>query len=1008
MVFPIDTGRALIEIPILAGTTLLETLDTSWSTGGTITVTEVTDPNTVNGGYHINQDGSIVYTAPLDVSIRQDSVQLRICDGNNICKEIIVVYIIELPIAPVIIDPCNCLANESAPDAKDGQFSEYIKITSFENESWWIVNSNGFYKKPAGVFPPASGGVRYPQTAYQTGDKLTEIATALGRSEYALQGIHVDGIGYTILVTNGRDTLTIGQKCNYDASCRFSVTTSPDGTPGEPIKDTCAQNLIIGTNSIKQIDSLLCCDDKTTFVDDGALDGLYKDDTTRNEVFTICPQNQWQILTFNFKDFSLAIGDTLYVYDGLDTMQTLLLKATGEGISRTGGWVSSSCDPKINASGCLTFNFKTNGDLSKGRGWSGNFSCEDRGIIVKAPNDLNYKFTCAQPFETITLPFATIEAACGIIQDSQLVSVYNANGRLCLDTCAAVTEVLQTTFGLGNYRVEYKLKSDTVKSVQAILAVQAPSLVCNDEVTIPLGSTCSVTISPDDLLENPCDTITDTMYYYITIRGIGKDGKEQVLAEGGGKGGNYPLIMKEMIAQCGNSISATIERRYYEGRDLTFCNNGVQSQECTTKVNIKDQSAPIFLETKIDTFITCNVDLTQTGLGLPTPEVFDNCSETTVEFVSATELEQGTAPCDTVHIEVVWKATDECGNTTDWTQKVVIIRPSLENIVKTGKVIIACDSDISLDEVIQIPGIQTGKLENGILEVIDTLRLSTEEYIGGYILQKRDVETPANDCGKKVYRYWSILDGCESNNATLPIDTTFIEFKDTLAPQFIAGTGANSILELDHAACTYDITNITKPSATDNCSVPTVRMDAVFRIENGQLWGVATKDLTKLASDSFQIRWIAEDACQEQLINDTIIQIVEIKDVTKPSVICTDKILLSLGQDATSLHYSAIDNGSSDACGIEKYEISRDEEHWDSIVTFTCEDVHDAVQVYLRVTDKKGNQNTCWMTVVPEDKIAPNCTNLSDVKASCDDFHNGALGINTDSNENGKLLVGDL
>ena len=70
----------------------------------------------------------------------------------------------------------------------------------------------------------------------------------------------------------------------------------------------------------------------------------------------------------------------------------------------------------------------------------------------------------------------------------------------------------------------------------ASINIEPKALVCNDVVNIPLGSNCSVAISPDDLLENPCDTIIDTMYYFITIKGIGKDGNESILASGGGKG----------------------------------------------------------------------------------------------------------------------------------------------------------------------------------------------------------------------------------------------------------------------------------------------------------------------------------------------------------------------------------------------------------------------------------------------------------------------------------------
>ena len=141
----------------------------------------------------------------------------------------------------------------------------------------------------------------------------------------------------------------------------------------------------------------------------------------------------------------------------------------------------------------------------------------------------------------------------------------------------------------------------------------------------------------------------------------------------------------------------------------------------------------------------------------------------------------------------------------------------------------------------------------------------------------------------------------------------------------------------------------------------------------------------------------------EQLKEDTLTQIVLIEDKTKPSAVCTDELHLSLPRDEAKLHYSEIDGGSYDACGIAKYEVSRDELMWDSVVIFTCQDIHQEAIVYLRVTDKKGNQNTCWMTVNVEDKIAPICSDLPEFTLSCEDTHLVSELATTDANDNHKM-----
>ena len=63
----------------------------------------------------------------------------------------------------------------------------------------------------------------------------------------------------------------------------------------------------------------------------------------------------------------------------------------------------------------------------------------------------------------------------------------------------------------------------------------------------------------------------------------------------------------------------------------------------------------------------------------------------------------------------------------------------------------------------------------------DTLPLSTDNYVCNYILSKEDKQFTAS-CGIKYYRYWTLADWCGSN-PPIAIDTQFIEFKDTLAPE---------------------------------------------------------------------------------------------------------------------------------------------------------------------------------------------------------------------------------
>ena len=152
---------------------------------------------------------------------------------------------------------------------------------------------------------------------------------------------------------------------------------------------------------------------------------LYRDDAPRNNVHTIHPSNQWQTVMTTFTHFDLAAGDTLFVFDGPDTLNNLIGKFSGAGVSQTGGWVAASCQPVINPTGSLTFQFKTNGDRRKGTGWIANNTCLSEETTLTAANDLQARLTCAETYKIFTINPATVTSSCSAIQDSQLVRIYN-------------------------------------------------------------------------------------------------------------------------------------------------------------------------------------------------------------------------------------------------------------------------------------------------------------------------------------------------------------------------------------------------------------------------------------------------------------------------------------------------------------------------------------------------------------------------------------------------------
>ena len=792
------------------------------------------------------------------------------------------------------------------------------------------------------------------------------------------------------------------------------------------------------------------------FTDDGNNDGNYADPIghQRRDTVEICPQDKWHYVKVVFTKFDLedttgmGTGDTLIVYQGdkaavRDGTNPLAPagSGTGVGVSKAfGGWIYAACDPDSNATGCLTFVFKTDGDNAKGAGWEAWVDCAKRDITVVPPSIPSVKLVCdSAAFAVITIDTVQIKG-CGTgtdnVVDSVILRVTNQHGVVCInDTCIGGVTTVTDTFAIGSYKATWKLKSDPTKTAEAIFSVQAPSLVCNDDIIVPLGSACMIVLTPDDILEQPCDTVTDTMYYNITITlGSGKTKKE--LKTTGFADGNavvYPIITQADIKAAGMTVcnataKVTIERIYY-GRAgtqslATICGNGVKSTSCSTNISFSDKSDPwINITPGIDTLIACDT----TGLAaLLNANAIDNCDDDIKVTYTVTIEEMD--PCfkdngkpDTTTASVIFRAEDDCGNITTLPKTITIIRP---DATLTSRQFVALTKDVQAEcsdtdpATIGYPGLKIGTWQNGMFNVKDTITLSTEKYICGYILTKKDVEIPANDCGKKKYRYWSILDWCTPEDGPTAIDTTFIHYTDTKKPTFTdtisKGNLAPQDLELGHFSCHYDITKLTLPKATDNCTEkPTVRLDRVVRIEDGNMtdWVILPNAWDTLNCDSFKLRWIAEDDCHEQDINDTVYQIVVVKDVTKPSAVCTDQLNVSLPNEwGARICVKDVDAGSYDACGITKKEIrikgkySDPNAGWAECVDIGCEYVHPDLQIEMRVFDKNmTNYNICWLDVLVEDKIKPVCYNLDDKEDYCDKFHNGELGLSTDADEDKKF-----
>ncbi len=98
-----------------------------------------------------------------------------------------------------IVDDCVCLSNNSCDN--DGQFLTLIRITNGGSGPWYIAEDSirGLYKNPSPA-PPAQ------PDQFTTGPGGEQMVNT-NLDTFELSGIHIDGQGYWVMLTDGTDTL---------------------------------------------------------------------------------------------------------------------------------------------------------------------------------------------------------------------------------------------------------------------------------------------------------------------------------------------------------------------------------------------------------------------------------------------------------------------------------------------------------------------------------------------------------------------------------------------------------------------------------------------------------------------------------------------------------------------------------------------------------------------------------------------------------------------------------
>lgn len=123
---------------------------------------------------------------------------------------------------------------------------------------------------------------------------------------------------------------------------------------------------------------------------------------------------------------------------------------------------------------------------------------------------------------------------------------------------------------------------------------------------------------------------------------------------------------------------------------------------------------------------------------------------------------------------------------------------------------------------------------------------------------------------------------------------------------------------------------------------------------------------------------------------------VTVQDNVAPTAICKDITIQLYAVGNATITANDIDNGSSDACGIQSLIASK--------TSFDCSNIG-VNTVTLTVTDNNGNSSTCDATVTVEDNVAPAAT-CQDITVQLDATGNVTIAEDAVNNASGDACGG--
>ncbi len=593
-------------------------------------------------------------------------------------------------------------------------------------------------------------------------------------------------------------------------------------------------------------------------------------------------------------------------------------------LTSAGGSVSDNCD--IDATSFMMLSETSDGAMCP----------EVVTRVYQISDDSGNTASCSQMITiddevmpTITCPTnITVSADAGVCTAAVTIAVPTTG-----DNCG-VSSVVNDFNNTNDASGTYAVGTNTV--------VYTVTDACNNT------STCSFTVTVNDT-EAPMITCPANL---TAVCGIAEQAAYADLAAftaaGGSTSDNCGIDAASFTMLSETSDGATcpeVVTRVYQITDVAGL-----SSTCSQTITINDEVDPVLMNCPGDITVNADTNLCQATVTLAVPTATDNCNSVTITNNITTTADasgvflQGTT-------QVVWTATDGCGNTATCMASVTVE----DNMPP----IVGCPNDLSAQcsTAEQTPYATFAEFTAAGGLVLDNCGVDASSFT--YLGEVSD----GMSCPETFTRTYQIAD--IFGNTTTCIQMVVVN--DDINPTITCP--GDITVNADPGVCNAAIT-LTVPTTNDNCSVVSVLNDFNGTENASGTYGVGTTTVV----------YTVTDGCNNTATCDFTVTVLDVEDpvLTCPADITTDCDIADEPAYATLTDFTAAGGTASDNCGFTSSTFT---------LLSSVSDGNTCPEIFTRtyqITDLSGNTGTCTQLITVDDETAPVLTCGGDITVNAE------------------------